>query len=475
MPAATAQVALPFELEEPYLYHDVERAGFFSLLEGLPDGQRRQRSFKLQCMPDQLPRLRGRADVWISQNEFHKPNRQVVNLWRIPLCFIDLDTYKVPSLEGQSPDGLAGTLRHWCDVNSFPQPSLIVFSGRGLQVKWLLEKPLPNRALPRWQAVQRELHRRLTHLGADANSLDASRVLRLVNTVHSGSGEMVRVLHRGITATDGAVRLPSGLVGHDFDIFADAVLPLNRSQLELERHERESERDEGRAAKAARELARAKLTLVRGESKETVGEHPNLRKLSAGQLAWDRLADMRKLAELRGLDDGLPAGQRDLFLFLSSCFLAGAVNVVELMPEISELAREFVPTWSEGDVKSCVSSVLSRAASAARGDTVEFNGVQVSPRYRWRNAKLIDRLSVTPAEERQMRTIVSHAEAARRDAERHVVARKLAGGRTRAELIDHRAQLRVTARLLRAKNVSFPAIAAELGISVGTACNYCKD
>lgn len=475
MPAAPAQLALPLELDEPYLYHDTERSGFFSLLEGLPNGERRQRSFKLNCMPDQLPRLYGRTDIWITQNEFFRPNRQVVNLWRMPVCFIDLDTYKIPRLAGQSPDGQAGALLHWCDDNQFPQPSVIVFSGRGLQVKWLLENPIPTRALPRWQAVQRELHRRLTHLGADANSLDASRVLRLVNTVHSGSGETVRVLHRAYTPTQGAVRLSSGLVGYDFDLFADAVLPMSRGSLEAGRHERESDREEGRAAKAARESATTKLTLVNSERSNKVDAYPNLRKLDARQLAWDRLADMRRLAELRGFDGGLPAGQRDLFLFLSSSFLADAVKVPELLPEIMELAREFVPAWSDGNVQSCVSSVLSRASAAARGEKVQFSGVEVSPRYRWRNATLIDRLSITTDEERHMRTVISRAESARRDAERHVLARKAAGGMTAAEMTESRARLRVSSKLLREQGKSLPAIAAELGIAVGTAHSYCKD
>lgn len=473
MSAHNAHSALSVELDEPYLYHDIERPGFFSLLEGLPDGQRRQRSFKLQSMPDQLPQLEGRGDIWITQNEFFKPNRQVVSLWRMPLCYIDLDTYKIPHLVGLSPDALAGTLLRWCDDNQFPQPSLIVFSGRGLQVKWLLEEPLSTRALPRWQAVQRELHRRLVPLGADANSLDASRVLRLVNTVHSGSGETVRILHRALTPSLGAVRLANGLVGHDFEVFAATVLPVARAEVLKERQRRRGEHEEDRAGKDARESANTGLKKFRSEHDVKVIEYPNLRKLDGRQLAWDRLADLRTLAHLRGFDSGLPAGQRDIFLFLSSCFLASSVRLSELMPEVMQLAREFVPTWSEGAVKSCVSSVMTRASAAARGDTVQFNGIQVSPRYRWRNTSLIEKLGITPEEERQMLTVISRTESARRDAARHRVARQAAGGKTMAEVNLLRVELRIRATGLRAKGMSYPGIAAELDISLGSAHNYC--
>ena len=30
----------------------------------------------------------------MSQATFFRPNRRVINLWHLPLCFVDLDTYK---------------------------------------------------------------------------------------------------------------------------------------------------------------------------------------------------------------------------------------------------------------------------------------------------------------------------------------------------------------------------------------------
>ena len=51
-----------------------------------------------------------------------------------------------------------------------------------------------------------------------------------------------------------------------------------------------------------------------------------------------------------------------------------------------------------------------------RGETVEYAGVQVDPRYRWRNDTLIQRFGITQDEERQLTTIVSQGEAGVRGA-----------------------------------------------------------
>jgi hypothetical protein len=474
MPAA-AKIEPLFERDEPYHYHDETRPGFLSLLRQLPsDGRMVQRSFALARMGEELLKLQGLPDVWISQCEFFKPNRRIVNLWRMPLSFVDLDTYKVEHLTRHSPEALVQSLLLWCQDCKLPEPSLIVFSGRGLQVKWVFNRPIPTKALPRWQAVQRELFSQLADLGADARALDASRVLRLVDTTNSRSGEKVRIVHMARTPTMGAERLASGLIAYDFDVFADSVLPISRGQLQEHRKERKFENDKGKTEKAARQARMAQFTVVSGANGPRASQYPNLRKFIPHQLAWDRLADMRTLAKQRGFDSGLPSGQRDIFLFLCACFLANAVIVPKLPLEIMELAHEFAPTWSDADVTSCVSSVLARAAAAARGETVTFSGKEVSPLYRWHNATLIERLSITPQEERRLGTIISKTEASRRDAQRHKESRRVAGGRSREEGLQERTALCARAKLLRANGNSYPAIARELGIGLATAHRYCQ-
>jgi hypothetical protein len=373
---------------------------------------------------------------------------------RVGLLFVDLDTYKLPEFAGLSPEAQLERLLRLCETMGLPEPSLVVFSGRGLQAKWLLDSGLPARALPRWSLVQHELGRRLAGLGADPNALDASRVLRLDQTVNSRSGEVVRVVHRSGTR-------------YDFNRLADTLLPLTRAKLQQLRQERAE-----RAADPRRPATRTQGHLTAIDT----GALGHLRPFIGAQLAWDRLADLRTLARLRGWTQGAPDGSRDLAVFIGASFLAQAVpNVPRFYDELRVLGREFAPHWNFREVNASASAVVSRMRRMAKGETVEYAGVQVDPRYRWRNDTLIQRFSITPDEERQLSTIVSRGEARRRDAERDTKRRREAGAVTRAEYEGNSEQKRATVRLMRAQGKTQAAIAAELNIGLRTVKRYCAD
>ena len=80
-----------------------------------------------------------------------------------------------------------------CDAEDIPRPSIVVHSGRGIQPKWLYSNPIPRGALPRWNAVEENLVKRLVPYGVDSCARDAARVLRVVRTVNSRSGTVCRV------------------------------------------------------------------------------------------------------------------------------------------------------------------------------------------------------------------------------------------------------------------------------------------
>lgn len=66
-----------------------------------------------------------------------------------------------------TPEQMAASFNRFCERFGVPRPSLIVYSGRGLQCKWLYDKPIPRKALPRWDAVQRELVQKFAQYGTD--------------------------------------------------------------------------------------------------------------------------------------------------------------------------------------------------------------------------------------------------------------------------------------------------------------------
>jgi hypothetical protein len=467
--AAAAQQMRLFEAHEAFLYHDIERPGFVALLGRSAGGERRRQTVvPLARLPQALARCEGGQDQWLSVGEFYKPNRQAVNLWRMPAAFADLDTHNMPALATLSPDAQTEVLLQACEDRLIPPPSLVVFSGRGLQAKWLFVEPVVRRALVRWQAVQRELNARLRDFGADARALDASRVLRVVGSYSSRSPDVVRLVHAARLPTMGGQLMTSGVVGYDFEVLADTLLPLQRSNLDEIRRARAEEQAQDEAELAARQARRASLVPVSG------GDVRGLRTFVPCELAWDRLEDLRTLVQLRGHEEGLPAGERDMFIFLGACFLAQALTVRSLEAEIRALAQEFAPTWSEAEQRSCVSSALSRAQAAHAGKTVEFKGREVDPRYRQRNATLVELLRISPDEALKLKTILPKDEAMRRDAERQCARRRAKGAQPRADYLDAVAMRRVEAKRLKGEGLSIRAIAARLSVSPATVNNDLK-
>lgn len=428
-----------------YLTSDSPNAYFSVLTQHSGSTRKSQRSYPVASMGFVLADCNPSNDTWISQAEFWAPTRRLVHFMRVGLLFIDLDTYKVPALAHLSPDAQLDALLQRCEQTGIPAPSLVVYSGRGLQTKWLLDGPLPSRALPRWSLVQHELCQRLAPLGADANALDISRVLRLVHTVNSRSGEVVRMVRNTDTRLN-------------FDQLADHLLPLTREQIRLKREAWESDQTQHRPAARTR----GNLTVIDNPASG------NLRPFFGAQLAWDRLADLRTLARIRGWNDGAPDGSRDLAIFVGACFLAQALpNVPRFYDELRLLGREFAPHWSMAAVNASASAVVTRMKMLSAGQKVEYRGLQVDPRYRWRNDTLIQQFGILPLEERQLRTIVSHGEAARRAAEREVArraAKREATGRLPRDVYESNAeQRRATARILRAQGKPWSEVANAVG------------
>src|SRR5438105_4569191 len=72
---------------EAALYHDTNRHGFFAVGYRDRDGSFQQRCHPLKEMPKVIRNMDTNRDAYISQGEFTRPSRCLVNLARIGLCF----------------------------------------------------------------------------------------------------------------------------------------------------------------------------------------------------------------------------------------------------------------------------------------------------------------------------------------------------------------------------------------------------
>lgn len=414
------------DLSEYLNYHDSLRKGYFSILYKDKEGFK-QESHQLKNLSVVEKYLEIEGDVWISQGEFFKFNRQLVNLSRISLNFIDLDIYKVKGFNGMSISNMVKAIVLFISEMDIPEPSLILYSGQGFQLKWYYDEPLPAQALPRWSAVQRLLVEKLAPIGADPVARDASRVLRLNNTINTKTGNKCEIVHL------------SNNQFYEFDYLADEILPFTRDELKLRKFE---------------------------NSKK--GERPKHFFLP-NALAWNRLGDLRKLVQIRGsVEDG--KRMINLFWQLNFMLLSKTITHENLYENALSLAQEIDPQWYEKEYiakkkEQELITLFNKAKQFSLNDntytTKKDGGKSTLPLYTPKNQTLIDIFEITPEEERQLITIISTKEKYRRKNEVRYTLR-------RDEYLSSVAQNRAVATSLKEKGLTTQHIADKLSVDART-------
>jgi hypothetical protein len=391
-----------------------------------------QDSYPVEKLYDVLPAYSGLQDIYISQNRFYGP-RAVSRLAELSAMYTDLDYYKIEDLVQMPPQGVLDLALETLLRARIPYPSLGVTTGRGIALVWRHE-PEPRSALPKWNRCQSEIYEALKPLGADPLARDAARVLRLAGTYNSKSATLVESIFEN---RDHDV--------WDFGDLADEILPLTREHLE-----------ERRAKLAARGPRMAP------ERREATPKGFSLRTLHQ-----TRMEDLRSLMFIRRMDK-LPPGQRDAWMFVAANSLSYLTEPKAFERKIIELGRDYAG-WSEAETRSRMYTVLSKRQAAADGETAYWLGQERDPRYRLTNQRIIDMLSITPEEERHLKTIISEDTKQERDRQRKERERRSYGARPREQYIadarERRQHNRREARKLRGEGKSLRDIGTALGIS----------
>lgn len=410
-------------LEEASLYHEADSRGFVAVCTQNPIDGFNQRCMKVTKLAEHLAGLyslpQDDFSVWLSQASFAKfGSRCAVDLMRIGLCFVDLDTYKVPTAKDLSRAQVIEQIHAICRGAGIPSPSLIVYSGNGYQVKWILDAYLPRAALVRWRLVEKRLVELFSELGADPAATDPSRIFRTVGSINPKTGNLVEVAYFKGKSLDTTT-------GCSFEALA-ALLPVERAEIEKKRKDR---------------AKRADLKLVEKPDYKSTRKGARC-KPSYMELAWARLEDLRLLAQLRG---GINPGMRNTYMLLVTCQLAlsGLVhpdnftkNVRSLQEDISKDAK-----WlSDRDL---LKSLEKRVQQHYQSHNISFDGIagkQKTPIYTYRNSTMIRLLEITDAEQRQLKTIISKELATERDTLRTRAKRRASGVAERAEYLTTRTE-----------------------------------
>lgn len=348
-------------------------------------------------------------DVFFSQNTFYKPARRIENIRQLRSLYIDLDFY----LFNYEPSWVIGKLEHEFFGQSIPEPNIIIFSGQGIVLIWLIE-PVPYKALPLWQAVQKYMLKELESLGGDPKAVDAARIFRIAGSRNTKNGAYVRTEYR-----------------HDYRY------DLHQIQQDY-----------------LPELKPKKKQQTKGRKKKIV------QLFNIYSLHFARIRDIHKLIELR---NGHMPHMRETTCFLyrywMCCYLEDTEEALRATLELNdEFDRPLTPREVERATRSAEKAWEARSNKEA--DKIAKEKGYPGAGYNISNAKLIEWLDISQEEMEHLSTIINPKEKRRRDLTAKEKARRLAGIRPMEEYnMERKQQVDEKAEIIK------KAIAENPGIS----------
>ena len=342
-------------------------------------------------------------DTYVSQNSFINQSRRLINLNRLHSIYIDIDCYR----KNLTKEAVIFFLEEM--YGEIPRPNYLIDSGRGIYYIILIDEN--KKKLPEWQTIEKFLFSKMEWLGADAKCLDATRVLRVVDSVNSRNNQRVTILDH-----------------YDYNYSIDEILENYIPEIP-------------RAKKAKKKK--------KGRPKKIVSLY------NLYTLYNSRIKDIEKLCSIRHYNMN---GYRETTLFLYRYFS----NVYhddedEALYNALELNKKFTEPLNEIELIE---------------DTESASRYYKDLKYKYSNEKLIKLLDITEEEQKQLSTIISTKEKYRRNNLRRYRERRDKEGKTEKEIeIDKRL---IKIKELKQKKYTNKEIAEMLGITERTVINELK-
>jgi DNA-binding CsgD family transcriptional regulator len=408
-----------------------QEPGAFFTINVLKGSRLRQMVCPLRRLADLVTAAAGSRDTYISQGIFAEPFRQVVHLAYATHAAVDLDTYNSPALLGLGTTDIVSMLLEHCYNNAIPLPSIILSSGRGYYAKWFWTEPIPRSEAGTATKVNRALVRGLAAFRADRAAVDMARVLRICRTINSKNERPVEIVYLAGTQDEPLT--------YRFDAFAAGLLPVMEEEI---------------AAPPGHHHKRGVYPAA-GQNRPA--------RWGRESWHWSVLEDIRALAALRYARGIVPVGHRTVFAHLAACQLAHVVPVAALGREVRAITSTFLPSdFVASELPRTIATLMERLG----GELVTFNGRKnQTPVYGYSKSRMMELLRVEPAEEREMRALISEGEKGRRHEVKRVARRRAEGVIKRSEYEAAAAARRGQVTELRGQGMSLRAIGRELGIS----------
>tara|TARA_R110001606_G_scaffold397294_2_gene573359 strand:- start:69 stop:1550 length:1482 start_codon:yes stop_codon:yes gene_type:complete len=369
-----------------------------------------------------------KEDRYLTVNEF-SGWRQISLLKSLRALFVDID----------NPRLTVHYILSYCAENYIPEPTLILMSGRGAHLYWLL-KPEDRNKLGLWQLVENHLISEFAEIGADPAAKDCTRVLRLADTINSKN----KVKTQGYIINEDR---------HDLVDFASEYLPATIREKSL------YSVNNPPVIKTVPHKAIVRDIATKQKSRKRTGSIYD----------WWHLVyrDLIMIAEHHFPGGKITEGSRDNWLFLMSVALSWFTHAEAIESEIAFTASQYLHADDVKETLRGMSSAIERAHLSAEGKTIKWNGQERDARYHYRRETLLEKMSefVTPDLIPKLRAIIPAdvREARRQEREDARYASRHKGDKEKAQAV-----------LMRQEGMKITEIAKHFGVTRMTVHNWLK-
>ena len=407
--------------------------GFITVAIKDKDHKWHQHHYKKEELEINIFKLLGfDIDTYMSINSFYVPKRSPECIRHINSLYIDIDNHSKGKV---NVDSILYFLEEDFFNREVPTPNLVIKTGRGLALYWILEH-LPKQGLPLWTLVQEELYKKIKdietyikNVQVDPSALDVSRVFRISGSKNTKSNTLANIY----SYTDEKYRL---------DEIIEEFLP----DLKIVKKKKEK-----------------KNTKLNNKQKKIAFFYTTY------SLHYARLMDIVKLQELR---QGNCTGQRELICFLYRYYNCLYVKNYDLaIQNTLEFNSKFTEPLSYTEVIKSTKKAEKGYEEWLKNESVIKNGkVYKRGGYNYSNKKLIELLKITPLEQKELETIIGKEEKYRRNNIRRKIERRNNEGLTMRE--QQKAEKIQAIHNLKHQGYKLREIAEKLNISIDTVKKY---
>lgn len=342
--------------------------GYISLLQN-NHGAYTQKHFKIKDL-DKL-NINKDLDTYVSINSFYIPKRKIENIRRINGLYLDIDNHKTDITKHSIEGALYTLYKEYFNI-IIPEPTLILFTGRGFQLFFKIDD-LPKQGLGLWQMVQNEIIEKMkdfnySNFNVDTACNDVTRVLRAVDTLNTKSN----IKSYCIELNNNSYRLNELIE----DYFPNLKI----------------------------------INKPKSKKKNYTSNERNIYNLyTIHNLHYARLQDIVKLQEIRNYE-GRACREKMCFLYRYYSILFSH-DKEKALRDTLDFNNNFIKPLKERNVKS-----QTRSAEKAFEEwlTGESKGIYKRGGYNYSNKSLIKFLRISEEEQKQLLTIISREEKNRR-------------------------------------------------------------